>query len=184
MSVLEPHELFSQVSGLEVTAGTEAEILSQIRRYQKTQAVKSARGREEAAEEAADNFEFCWEESRDLTRTPGRDIPGHARPKPAKSPRSSWSSKSDNARSPKTSECSKSPRSPVSDIVGLADDDLRKLKLSIISDSRSVLPALAKSSYLYIYSPSENIEPRKPTSIKFSDSSEFQTVDPDVKHEN
>ena len=139
--MLEPHELFSQVSGLEVTAGSEAEILSQIRRYQKTQAVKSARGRgREEEEEAGDNFEFCWEESRDLTtRTPSRDIPGHARPKPAKSPRSSWSSKSDNARSPKTSECSKSPRSPrspVSDIVGLADDDLRKLKLSIISDSR------------------------------------------------
>ena len=131
--------MFSQVSGLEVTAGSEAEILSQIRRYQKTQAVKSVRGGKEAQEEEEDNFEFCWEESLDLTRTPGRDIPGHARPKPAKSPRSSWSSKSDNARSPKTSECSKSPRSPrspVSDIVGLADDDLRKLKLSIISDSR------------------------------------------------
>ena len=141
--MLEPSELFSQVSGLEVTAGSEAEILSQIRRYQKTQAVKSNKGRgreEEEEEEAGDNFEFCWEESRDLTtRTPSRDIPGHARPKPAKSPRSSWSSKSENARSPKTSECSKSPRSPrspVSDIVGLADDDLRKLKLSIISDSR------------------------------------------------
>ena len=123
--------MFSQVSGLEVTAGTEAEILCQIRRYQKTQAVKTAMGEEE--EEAGDNFEFCWQESRDLTRTPSRDIPGHVRPKPAKSPRSP---KSDNSRSPKTSECSKSPRSPVSDIVGLADDDLRKLKLSIISDCR------------------------------------------------
>ena len=129
--MLEPQELFSQVSGLEVTRGTEAEILCQIRRYQKTQAVKSDKGREG---EEADDFEFCWEESQDKTRTPSRDIPGHARPKPAKSPRS--------PRSPKAPECSrsprspKSPRSPVSDIVGLADDDLRKLKLSIISDSR------------------------------------------------
>ena len=140
--MLEPQELFSQVSGLEVTGGTEAEILCQIRRYQKTQAVRSARGGKEGqgewerGEEEEDNFEFCWEESQDKSRTPSRDIPGHARPKPAKSPRSSWSSKSESARSPKTSECSKSPRSPVSDIVGLADDDLRKLKLSIISDSR------------------------------------------------
>ena len=119
--------MFSQVSGLEVTAGTEAEILCQIRRYQKTQAVKTAMGEEEE-----ENFEFCWQESRDLTRTPSRDIPGHVQPKPPKSPHSP---KSDNSRSPKTSECSKSPRSPVSDIVGLADDDLRKLKLSLITDS-------------------------------------------------
>ena len=107
--MLEPHELFSQVSGLELTAGTEAEILCQIRRYQKTQAVRSARGGKEGQGEwergeEEDNFEFCWEESQDKTRTPSRDIPGHARPKPAKSPRSSWSSKSDSGRSPKTSE--------------------------------------------------------------------------------
>jgi len=167
--VLEPHELFSLVSGLEVSEGTEAEILAQIRRYQKRQAVKSAKGREgEAEEDTSDNFEFCWEESRDVTRTPSRDIPGHSRPKPAKSPRSP---KSDLGKSPKTSECSKSPRSPkspVSDIVSLADGDLRKLKLSLITDTND--------------SPSGNIEPRKPTSIKFSDSSEFETVDPDVKN--
>ena len=132
LSVLEPHELFSLVSGLEVSEGTEAEILAQIRRYQKRQAVKSARGKEDEEEDTSDNFEFCWEESREVTRTPSRDIPGHSRPKPAKSPRSP---KSDLGKSPKTSECSKSPKSPVSDIVGLADGDLRKLKLSLITDS-------------------------------------------------
>lgn len=135
LSVLGPHELFSLVSGLEVSEGTEAEILAQIRRYQKRQAVKSARGKEEEEEDTSDNFEFCWEESREVTRTPSRDIPGHCRPKPAKSPRSP---KSDLGKSPKSSECSKSPRSPkspVSDIVGLPDGDLRKLKLSLITDS-------------------------------------------------
>ena len=133
--MLEPHELFSLVSGLEVSGGTEAEILAQIRRYQKTQAVKSARGRrdQEGEEDTGDNFEFCWEESRDVTRTPSRDIPGHSRPKTAKSPRSP---KLDLGKSPKGSECSKSPRSPKSpDIVGFSDGDLRKLKLSLITEA-------------------------------------------------
>ena len=130
--MLEPHELFSLVSGLEVSGGTEAEIIAQIRRYQKAHETRSAHGMDE---DTTDHFDFCWEESKDLSRTPNRDIPGHIRPKTAKSPRSP---RSDHGKSPRSSELSKSPRSPkspVSDIVGLADDDLRKLKLSMISDT-------------------------------------------------
>ena len=37
LHVAAPHELFSLVTGLEVSDGSEADILTQIRRYQKDQ---------------------------------------------------------------------------------------------------------------------------------------------------
>ena len=40
--------------------GTEAEVLRQIRQYQRSQASKSHTGQQEETE---DNFEFCWEQS-------------------------------------------------------------------------------------------------------------------------
>ena len=77
-----PHELFSHVSGLEVKDGSEADIVTQIRRYQKNQAARSGlRTQEDGGE---DNFDYCWEQSMDQSSpTPARPIPGHTRPKPA-----------------------------------------------------------------------------------------------------
>ena len=40
LHVAAPHELFSLVSGLEVSDGSEADILTQIRRYQKDQKIR------------------------------------------------------------------------------------------------------------------------------------------------
>merc|ERR1712076_42043 len=113
-------------------------------------------------------FDYCWEKSLEQNCTPSRPIPGHQKTKPsAKSPRSPKSPKipgSDFSKSPKTPgsdyACSKSP---VSDIVGLPDEELRKLKLSLLSSS-----------------PDKDIEvvlPRKPSQIKFSDS-DFVTIGP------
>ena len=48
-----PHELFSLVTGLEVKDGSEADIVTQIRRYQKNQAARSGlRTQEEGAEDS------------------------------------------------------------------------------------------------------------------------------------
>jgi len=165
ISCLEPHELFSKVSGLEVAGGTEAEIVCQIRSYQKNQAAQTTN---HGGLEEEDNFEFCWEQSKSTTSTPSRPIPGHTKPKPAaKSPKSPKVPGIDFTRSPRTpgSECSKSPKSPVSDIVGMTDDGLRKLKISLLSDSPDRVE--------------EVLTPRKPSQIKFSDQSLFETVDPE-----
>jgi len=167
VACLEPHELFSKVSGLDVDGGTDAEIVCQIRNYQKSQAAQSINSKGGLEDE--DNFEYCWEQSKNIPSTPSRPIPGHTKPKPAaKSPKSPKIPGIDCPRSPKTpgSDYSKSPKSPVSDIVGLTDDGLRKLKISILSDSPD--------------SGADIIQPRKPSQIKFSDQSEFETVDPDV----
>ena len=77
-----PHELFSHVSGLEVKDGSEADIVTQIRRYQKNQAVRKGLSAEvvqvEGLEaEAEDNFDFCWDHSLDLKITEDTYIPGH-----------------------------------------------------------------------------------------------------------
>jgi len=161
---LEPHELFSKVSGLHVENGTEAEILCQIRMYQKSQAAKTKSSK---GEEEEDNFEFCWEQTRDDKNcTPSKPIPGHSKPKPhSKSPKSPKMPGLDASRSPKTpgSDYSKSPKSPVSEIVGMTDEGLRQLKISLTSTS----------------SAPELVQPRKPSQIKFLDQSEFETVDPD-----
>ena len=52
--------------------------------------------------------------------------------------------------------------------MGLTDDQLRKLKISLLSNEEK----------------KERVEPRKPSSIKFSDCSEFETVDPDNKSDD
>ena len=44
LQVAAPHELFSLVSGLEVSDGSEADILTQIRRYQKDQSLRYNQG--------------------------------------------------------------------------------------------------------------------------------------------
>merc|ERR1712080_209794 len=104
-------------------------------------------------------FDYCWERSLDPNSTPSRPIPGHQKTKPSakcsRSPKSPKTPGSDFSKSPKTPgsdyACSKSP---VSDIVGLPDEELRKLKLTLLSSS-----------------PDKNIEvvlPRKPSQIKFS----------------
>ena len=180
---MEPHELFSKVSGLEVNGGTEAEIVCQIRNYQKSQAAQSNNSKGGLEDE--DNFEYCWEHSKEMASTPSRPIPGHTKPKPAaKSPKSPKIPGIDCPRSPRTpgSDYSKSPKSPVSDIVGLTDDGLRKLKISLLSDSPDRYGCLKLNTSLIqicIFSGAEIIQPRKPSQIKFSDQSEFETVDPD-----
>jgi len=164
LQVLEPYQLFSQVSGLEVKDGSEADILAQIRRYQKNQSLKSVHGVTNM-EEAEDNFDYCWEHSLEQSKstTPAKPIPGHSETKrAAKSPRSP---KSPGFVGPGLSKSpgGKSPKSPGSDFVGLTDDELRKLKISLLDSNSDV----------------EQIEPRKPSTIKFSDCSDFKTVNPD-----
>ena len=94
-----------------------------------------------------------------------RDIPGPAKSNP-KSPRSPKSPGPSLSKSPGGSGKSPTSKSPSSsDFVGLTDDQLRKLKISLLSNEEET----------------EKVEPRKPSSIKFSDCSEFETVDPDHK---
>ena len=86
-----------------------------------------------------DAIQVCWQQSKEeVSEGVGKPIPGHPRPIPAhKSP------KAKSPRSPGGGDFSKSPRSPgaecskspVSDIVGLPDEDLRKLKISLLSSS-------------------------------------------------
>ena len=68
---------------------------------------------------------------------PPRPIPGHSKPKPcSKSPKTKSPRSLDSAgKSPKSLDSGKSPKSPVSDIVGLPDEELRKLKLSLLATS-------------------------------------------------
>merc|ERR1719341_2870601 len=164
VDTLSPGDLFSHVSGLETSPGTEAEILSQIRRYQKNAAVKSIAGSEQGE---GDDFEVCWQQSKEeVSEGAGKPIPGHPRPIPAhKSP------KAKSPRSPGGGDFSKSPRSPgaecskspVSDIVGLPDEDLRKLKISLLSSSSEKEASVVHS---------------RKTQIKFSDE-DFVTINPD-----
>merc|ERR1719369_2355812 len=155
-----PTELFSTVTGLETSPGTEAEVLSQIRQYQKSAAVMGMGGEEE---EQDGSFEFCWERSLEKETTDSRPIPGHQKSKPpTKSPRSPTSPRA--PRSPGL-DSSKSPKSPSSEFVGMPDEDLRKLKLSLISSESE--------------KDIQVIHPRK-SQIKFTDS-DFVTIDPDEK---
>merc|ERR1712080_186560 len=78
---------------------------------------------------------YCWEQSQSgLTCTPPRPIPGHHKPKRDRSGKSPKSPKS--PRSPVDSS-----RSPKSDLVKMTDDDLRKLKISLITEDDSTNPA-------------------------------------------
>jgi len=161
LDVLTARELFIKVSGLDISEGSEAELLSQIRTYQKNQAVTAAKKDDS---EDSFSFDYCWAKSQenDQGGRPIPSIPGHSKPRPGqlagKSPKS--------PRSPKSIDYSKSPKSPVSDIVGMADEDLQKLKLNLLTSPSE--------------NPTEIVQPRKPTQIKFSDSQQFTTVDPDA----
>jgi len=170
----EPHQLFSHVSGLEVSGGTDAEIVAQIRTYQKNQSIKSGHSADSECQ-GEDNFDYCWEQSQDQSSTPARPIPGHSRPKPAaKSPRSpktdlTKSPSNTSSKSPGSRETvGRSPKPPVlSEFVGLSDHELRKLKISLLAQESNN------------ESEPEVVLPRKPSTIKFQDCSEFETVDPD-----
>jgi len=165
VDTLSPGELFSHVSGLETSPGTEAEILSQIRRYQKNAATKSGTSSEQTD---GDDFEACWQQSQEeVIVGEGKPIPGHPKAVPAhkspraKSPRSPGGAL-DFSKSPRSpgAECSKSP---ISDIVGLPDEDLRKLKISLLSSSPEKEVSV--------------VQARK-TQIKFSDE-DYVTINPD-----
>ena len=70
------------MTGLEVKDGSEADIVTQIRRYQKNQAVRKGLSAEvvqvEGLEEKEeDNFDYCWDQSLDLKITEETYIPGH-----------------------------------------------------------------------------------------------------------
>merc|ERR1711974_196443 len=111
---------------------------------QKNAAVKNTAGSEQGE---GDDFEVCWQQSKEeVSEGAGKPIPGHPRPIPAH-------------KSPKA----KSPRSPVSDIVGLPDEDLRKLKISLLSSSPEK---------------EVNVVHSRKTQIKFSDE-DFVTINPD-----
>lgn len=70
------------MTGLEVKDGSEADIVTQIRRYQKNQAVRKGLSAEvvqvEGLEEKEeDTFDYCWDQSLDLKITEETYIPGH-----------------------------------------------------------------------------------------------------------
>jgi len=153
-----PFELFNKITGLEVNEGTEAEILSQIRTYQKNREVISDSVSNAGASYP---FDYCWEQSQSgADCTPPRSIPGHHKPRrerSGKSPRSPSGKSPKSPRSPKSpGEAPQSPKSPKSDLVGMTDDDLRKLKISLISEQDSSTIG-------------EELLPRKPSQIKFED---------------
>ena len=86
------------------------------------------------------SLQACWQQSQEeVIVGEGKPIPGHPKAVPAhkspraKSPRSPGGAL-DFSKSPRSpgAECSKSP---ISDIVGLPDEDLRKLKISLLSSS-------------------------------------------------
>ena len=115
-----------------MSGGSDAEIVAQIRTYQKNQSIKSGHSADQECQ-GEDNFDYCWEQSQDQSSTPARPIPGHTKPKPAaKSPRSP---RSDLTKSPGSRETGgRSPKSPVlSEFVGLSDHELRKLKISLLA---------------------------------------------------
>ena len=70
------------MTGLEVKDGSEADIVTQIRRYQKNQAVRKGLSAEvvqvEGLEEKEEDiFDYCWDQSLDLKITEETYIPGH-----------------------------------------------------------------------------------------------------------
>jgi len=141
-----PHELFNKITGLELIEGEEDEVLSQIRTFQKNREVLS-----DLTENGEhNNFNYCWEQSQSgVACTPPRPIPGHHKPK---RDRSGKSPRSPGGKSPKSPI--DSSRSPKSDLVKMTDEDLRKLKISLITEDDSTNPV--ESS-------------RKPSQIKFQD---------------
>merc|ERR1719186_1269508 len=141
-----PHQLFNKITGLETSPGEEDEVLSQIRTFQKNREVLS-----DLTENGEhNNFNYCWEQSLSgVACTPPRPIPGHHKPK---RDRSGKSPRSPGGKSPKSPL--DSSRSPKSDLVKMTDDDLRKLKISLITEDGSTNPV--ESS-------------RKPSQIKFQD---------------
>ena len=123
-----------------MSGGSDAEIVAQIRTYQKNQSIKSGNTADQECQ-GEDNFDYCWEQSQDQSSTPARPIPGHTKPKPAaKSPRSprsdlTKSPSNSSSKSPGSRETGgRSPKSPVlSEFVGLSDHELRKLKISLLA---------------------------------------------------
>jgi len=171
LSIPASWELFSLVSGLQLSDGSDAELLTQIRGYQKKQASQSII--KDTEESETFSFDYCWSESlKGEGASPSKPIPlipGHRNPKPGGI---HTQEKCLGPKSPKSPHSPKSPdlsKSPISDIVGMTKDDLRKLKLSLLQSS-----------------PESNVEiikPKVPSQIKFSDCQEFETVDPDSKSE-
>ena len=130
---------------------------------------------------------MCWQQSKEeVSEGGGKPIPGHPRPIPAhkspkaKSPRSPGGG--DFSKSPRSpgAECSKSPKSPVSDIVGLPDEDLRKLKISLLSSSPEKWDFVSITFNMkFILNCREvNVVHSRKTQIKFSDE-DFVTINPD-----
>lgn len=134
-------ELFTDITGLTLEKGaTETEVLSQIQDYERNQEILS--GVDGAESSKSYPFEYCWEQSQGAhpERTPSKPIPGHSKPR---SGRSGKSPKNSINKSPSSSSLSKSPKSPKSpsSLAGLTDEELQKLKESVIlteSDNTTV----------------------------------------------
>jgi hypothetical protein len=85
----------------------------------------------EASNDKIDTFDYCWKQSK-LPRTQSKPIPGHPKSKSgssgSKSPRSPRSPRSmfSGQKSPKT------PPNSSTSLVGMSDDDLKRLKEELI----------------------------------------------------
>ena len=139
------------------------------------------------------SFQACWQQSQEeVIVGEGKPIPGHPKAVPAhkspraKSPRSPGGAL-DFSKSPRSpgAECSKSP---ISDIVGLPDEDLRKLKISLLSSSPEKWVVtyeflISYSKFIFLIELTSicrevSVVQARKTQIKFSDE-DYVTINPD-----
>lgn len=141
IDVKSPEELFTEITELPLEAGAdEAEVLSQVRDYERNQEILS--GVDGAESEKVYPFDYCWEQSQQkganaLEKSQSRPIPGHAKAKSGKSSRSPKSGSFQ--KSPSASSLSKSPKSPKSpgsgpNLASLTNDELKNLKDSLVME--------------------------------------------------
>merc|ERR1719219_575736 len=144
-------QLFTEITGLELEEGeSEADILHQVRDYERNQEILSGVNDQEELDKA-DPFDYCWKKiqqagNSEMPSTPSKPIPGHSKSKSksSRSPRNSLS------RSPGSiSNMSKSPKSPKSpsssSLAGLSNDELQKLKDSLCNEETGGQTAEAES---------------------------------------
>ena len=119
-----PTQLFNKITGLELSEGSEQELLSQINNYQKNDQLRS--GLKDAWSDSQ-SFEYCWDQSKNGPSSQATPIPGHHRAKSDKSAAKSPKSPTFLGKSPTTSG-----KSPSSELVSMSDQSLHQLKMALL----------------------------------------------------
>jgi RIO kinase 3 len=144
--VMKPHQLFSKITGLKIDG--EADVLSQVVDYQKKEDVIDAPFEViEAAAAGGSSDSSSDEDDLGNAVSAARAIPGHAKPRrgsggKGKSPKGIYVTTGKSPKSPKGVNAStgKSPKSPGgSALHSLTNEDLQKLKDSLVDDGEAVL---------------------------------------------